>query len=255
MPREPISVFVTTFNNGATLRACLKSVDWADERVVLDSFSEDDTLAIAKEMNCTVAQQAFEGYGPQKQAALEMTRHRWVLLLDADEALTDLGRSRIMALLQQTPAAAGYRLPRIEQMFWRMQSPKSRLNYHLRLFDKTRGQLSEQPIHAAPMVTGRIEKLDAPFLHWGEPDIHTKVSKINHYSSGLVDDKIRKGTRLIRLRMLLYPPFFFIRSYLWKRQFINGWAGFISSVVGAFYVFLKYAKVYERRRSTIDPAT
>lgn len=245
---EPLSVFVTTLNNARTLDRCLASVDWADEIVVLDSFSEDETLEIARRHGCRVEQQAFAGYGPQKQAALELTRHHWVLLLDADEALTPEARDAIRKVLAEGPRAAGYRLPRIEQMFWRLQSPRSRLNDFLRLFDKRRGRISDMPIHAGPEVDGPVERLVAPFVHFGEVDIHTKVDKINHYSTGLVADKLDRGQRGERWRMIVYPPWFFLRGYLFKRQFMNGWAGFVSSVVGAFYVFLKYAKLYEHRR-------
>jgi glycosyltransferase involved in cell wall biosynthesis len=243
-----LSVFITTFNNDRTLRACLQSVSFAEQIVVLDSFSNDQTLAIAAEFNCRIEQQVFAGYGPQKQAALDLTEHRWVFLLDADEALSEEAQLRIHELLAGNPEAAGYRLPRIEQMFWRMQSPASRLNYFLRLFDKTRGHISDMPVHAAPVVAGPVKKLKAAFYHFGEVDIHTKVGKMNDYSTGLVDDKVSRNQTGSRWRMMLYPPFFFVRSYLFKRQFVNGWAGFISAVCGSFYVFLKYAKLYEYRR-------
>jgi glycosyltransferase involved in cell wall biosynthesis len=243
-----LSVFVTTLNNGETLRQCLQSVCFADEIVLLDSFSDDQTLAIARGFGCRIEQQAFAGYGPQKQAALDLTRHRWVLLLDADEALSRGAQEQIRELLAGAPQAAGYSLPRIEQMFWRMQSPASRLNYFLRLFDKTRGHISDMPVHAAPVVEGPVKKLEAPFYHYGENDIHTKVGKINDYSTGLVADKVANKQAGPRWRMILYPPFFFFRSYVFKRQFVNGWAGFVSAVCGSFYVFLKYAKLYEHRQ-------
>jgi len=245
---QPLSAFVTTFNNAATLDACLASVAWADEIVVLDSYSDDATLDIARRYGCRIYQQEFRGYGPQKQDALERTTHRWVLLLDADEALTPEAQQRIRALLAEGPSAQGYRLPRVEQMFWRFAHRGTRMNYYLRLFDKSCGQVSGMPIHAAPQVRGRVEKLEAPFVHYGEPDIHTKVAKINAYSSGLVADKQARGRRPNPWIMVLYPPLFFFRIYVLKRNFVNGWAGFIASVVSAFYAFLKYAKLYEASR-------
>ncbi|MFK7955938.1 MAG: glycosyltransferase family 2 protein [Lysobacterales bacterium] len=243
-----LSVFVTTLNNDRTLGRLLDSVAFADEIVLLDSFSSDETVKIAQAAGCRVEQSPFSGYGPQKQKALDLTRHRWVLLMDADEALTPQAQRVIADLLKTEPDCAGYRLPRIEQMFWRLQSERSRLNDFLRLFDKTRGKMGDMPIHAAPEVTGPVRRLDAPFVHFGEVDVHTKVDKINHYSTGLVVDKQRRGQRFTRLRMLLYPPWFFVRGYIFKRQFLNGWAGFISAICGAFYVFLKYAKLFESRQ-------
>ncbi len=90
---------------------------------------------------------------------------------------------------------------------------------------------------------------DAVFEHYGEPDIATKVGKINAYSSGLVEHKRRKRQRFVFARLVLYPWFFFLRQYFGKRWFLDGWAGFINAVSAAYYVFLKYAKVYEAQRN------
>lgn len=253
--REPLSVVVTTLNNAATLERCLAGVVWAEDLVVLDSGSSDATVEIAQKHNARVFREAFRGYAPQKQSAIDKAAHPWVLLLDADEALADGARAAIEAALVR-PAVAGFRLPRREQMFWTFQHAWSWTNAHLRLFDRRRGGMNDVPVHAAPEVDGPVRTLrQARLLHYGEPDIRTKVDKINAYSSGLVADKLRRRQRFLGVRMLLYPPVFFLRQYLFKRYFLNGWAGFISAASGAFYVFLKYAKVYEARRPRSGPAS
>ena len=248
--RTRLSVFITTYNNGRTLTACLESVKWADEIVMLDSFSIDDTLAIGQRYGAQITQHEFMGYGPQKRMALAAATHDWVLLLDADEALSPDLQIEIRRLLEHAPTADGYEIPRQEQMFWRMYNPATRMNHYLRLFDKRKGDIDDTPIHAAPKVRGPIARLKAPLYHYGETDIHTKVEKINAYSTGLVADKLKKQRWGIPLIMLFYPPLFFIRSYLFKRNFMNGWAGLINSVIAAFYVFLKYAKLYEHHQFT-----
>ena len=246
--RVPLSVVVTTLDNAATLERCLASVAWADEIVVLDSGSRDATADIAARHGARFSVQPFQGYSAQKQAAIDLARHDWVLLLDADEALAPGARAVIEAALE-VPRAAGFRLPRREQMFWTFQHAGSWTNAHLRLFDRRRGRMNAVPVHAAPEVDGPVRTLRrAVFLHYGEPDIATKVAKVNAYSTGLVAHKLSRRARFVRTRMVCYPPLFFLRQYLGKRYFLNGWAGFISAAVGAFYVFLKYAKVYEARR-------
>lgn len=245
---QKLSAFVTTFNNAHTLQSTLESVKWADEIVLLDSFSTDDTLAIAERYGCKIFQHRFLGYGPQKQMALEHTTHRWVLLLDADEALSPALQQEVRALLAKGPDKDGYTMPRQEQMFWRMNSLHVRMNHFLRLFDKTKGGMNDIPVHAAPEVQGSIGALKAPFYHFGETDIHTKVEKLNMYSTGLVADKVGKKHSANPWRMVVYLPYAFIRLYVFKRNFLNGWAGFIVSVSGAFYAFLKYAKLYEYRQ-------
>lgn len=247
MNRQSLSVFVTTFNNAATLPACLASVAFAEEIVLLDSGSTDDTVAIAQAHGARVFVEPFKGYGPQKRSALEKTSHTWVLLLDADEELTPEATDEIQRVLID-PQAAGYSLPRREWMFWRWPHPATRLNRFLRLFDKRRGRISDDPIHAAPKVDGRVQRLDAPFLHHGERDLHTKIDKLNHYSTGLVADARPGKQRLLVPRMLLYPPLVFLRHYLFKRQFLNGSAGFIASASMAWYAFLKSAKRLEARK-------
>ena len=249
MERERLSAAVTTFNNGATLERCLASVAWADDLVVLDSGSSDATLEIATRYRARIFSEPFRDYAPQKQSAIDKAAHDWVLLLDADEELTAPARALIERALE-APACAGFRLPRREQMFWTFQHARSWTNAHLRLFDRRRGGMNAVPVHAAPEVAGPVRTLlGAILLHHGEPDIRTKVDKVNAYSSGLVADKLRRRQRCIGARMLFYPPVFFVRQYIFKRYFLSGWAGFISAATGAFYVFLKYAKVYEARRA------
>ena len=244
-----LSAVVTTLDNAATLEACLSSLGFCDEIVLLDSGSADATLEIARRHGARIETQAFAGYGPQKQAAIELATGDWILLLDADEHLTDAGRIAIERELA-APRADGYRLPRQEWLFWRWPHPGTRANWQLRLFRKDRGRMNMVPVHAAPEVDGRVLDLAAPFRHYGEPRLADRVDKINRYSSGLVEHKRGKRTRLIALRLLFYPGVAFLKLYLGKRYFLNGWAGFFAAKTQAFYAFLKYAKVLEAQRQS-----
>lgn len=244
-----VSGVVTTLNNAATLDDCLASLSFCDELVVLDSGSHDATLQIAGRHGARIAAQPFAGYGPQKQAAIDLASGEWILLLDADEHLADAGRAAIERELA-APRADGYRLPRQEWLFWRWPHPGTRANWQLRLFRKDRGRMNMVPVHAAPEVDGRVLDLAAPFRHYGEPRLADRVDKINRYSSGLVEHKRGKRTRLIALRLLFYPGVAFLKLYLGKRYFLNGWAGFFAAKTQAFYAFLKYAKVLEAQRQS-----
>jgi glycosyltransferase involved in cell wall biosynthesis len=254
--RLPFSVCVTTLDNAATLDRCLASAGFADEIIVLDSGSSDETVAIARRHGARVETRTFAGYGPQKLAAIRLASHRHVLLLDADEELTADARIAIERALLEPGTLAGWTLGRREQLFWRLQARHARHNPMLRLFDRERVRFSDDPIHAAPTVDGPIVALDATFLHWGEPDIATKVEKVNRYSSGMVAHRLdRPRYRWPALRMVVQPPWHFFRSYVLKRKFLAGSAGFIGCVVDAFYVFLKYAKLVEanaRRKAGLD---
>lgn len=247
-----LSGVVTTLDNAATLDACLASLAFCDELVVLDSGSTDATLEIAGRHGARIASQSFAGYGPQKQAAIALAQGEWILLLDADEHLTDAGRVAIEHELA-APRAVGYRLPRQEWLFWRWSHPLARGNWQLRLFRKANGRMNMVPVHAAPEVQGKVVDLQAPFRHYGEPRLADRVDKVNRYSSGLVEHKRRRAPRFIGLRLLCYPGVAFLKLYLGKRYFLNGWAGFFAARTQSFYAFLKYAKVLEAER--LDAST
>jgi glycosyltransferase involved in cell wall biosynthesis len=223
---EKLSVFIITYNCARTLGPCLESVKWADEIVMLDSASTDGTLDLAEQYGCTVHQTEFLGYGKTKQLAIDKTRNNWVLHVDADEMLSPALQDEIRGLLESGPPADGYMIPRLDQIFWEMNDPRVRL----------------------PEVDGRVETMKNVFYHFSEVDIHSKVEKINGYSTGLVADKVAKGRRPSPWILVFYPPLVFIQQYVFKRNFFNGWAGFIGSVIGAFYAFLRYAKLYEHYR-------
>lgn len=247
MPRQPLSAIVTTLDNGATLAGCLASLAFCDELVLLDSGSTDATQAIAAAHGARIHVEAFKGYSLQKQSAIDKATHDWVLLLDADESLTPEGRAAIERELE-APRADAYRLPRQEWLFWRWPHPGTRPNWQLRLFRRSQARMNQVPIHAAPQSSGRVIDLHAPFRHFGERDLAVRVDKVNRYSSGLVQHKRQRPPRLLGLRILLYPGFSFLRFYIGKRYFLNGWAGYLAARTHAFYAFLKYAKVLESLR-------
>ncbi len=247
MSREPLSVVVTTFNNADTLDACLRSVAWAEEIVVLDSGSTDATATIAVHHGARVVVQPFAGYSAQKQAAIDLAVHRWVLLLDSDERV-EAGADAVLRQALDSPQCAGYELWRREWLFWRWQAARSRRNHYVRLFDRTRAHMSGHAVHESVLVDGPVGVLDVVLDHFGERDIAGRVAKANRYSSLQVADLQRAGTRGVRWRMVLYPMVAFARYYFWRGHWRAGWAGFIAARVHAFYAFLKYAKLYEARR-------
>ena len=245
---EKLSVFIITFNCARTLGACLESVKWADEIVMLDSASTDGTLELAEKYGCHVYQTDFLGYGKTKQLAIDKTRNNWVLHVDADEMLSPALQEEIQGLLKSGPPANGYLIPRLDQLFWEMNHPGARLNSQLKLFDKRHGRMNDMAVHSDPEVDGKVEKLKNVFYHFSEVDIHTKVDKINAYSTGIVADKLAKGQRPSPWILVFYPPLVFFQQFILQRNFLSGWAGFIGSVTGAFYAFLRYAKLYEHYR-------
>lgn len=242
---KTLSGVVTTFNNAATLSKCLEGLQFCDEIIVLDSNSSDDTRDIAARYSAKTFIEAFRGYGPQKQSAIDQATSEWVLLLDADEFI-DSEAAAIIRHAIESDACDGYRLPRREWLFWRWPHALTRPNWQLRLFRKSAAAMNQVPIHAAPEVEGAVENLVLNFYHLGEKNLEQKVEKINRYSSGLLQQK--KTDRLLAVRVLFYPTFVFFRFYILKRYCLNGWAGYLAARIQAFYAFLKYAKRLEQKR-------
>lgn len=249
--RERLSVVVTTLDNADTLDACLRSVTWADEIVVLDSGSIDATLAIAAHYHARIHTQPFAGYSAQKQAAIDLATHRWVLLLDSDESVTTDGAAMLERALI-TPEHAGFQLWRREWQFWRWQSLHGRLNHYVRLFDRQHARMSGHEVHESVLVDGSTGVLDVVIDHYGEPDIAGRVFKANRYSSLQLADMKQRRIRWLRLRIVTYSSVAFLRYYLLRGHYRSGWAGFIAARIHAFYAFLKYAKLYESRQRRSD---
>lgn len=250
-PSQRLSAVVTTFDNADTIERCLRSVAFCDEIVVLDSGSTDATRDIAERLGARTIVEPFKGYSAQKQSAIDHAAHDWVLLLDSDEWLDDGARSEILRAIVQD-GRAGYSVRRREWLFWRWQSPRSRHNRYVRLFDRTRARMSGHRVHETVVVDGGAEAigaLDALLWHRGDRDIAAKTEKANRYSSLQSQERRDERVSFLRLRMVAYSSVAFWRYYLLRGHWRAGWAGYVAARIHAFYAFQKYAKLYEAQRS------
>lgn len=245
--RPRLSAVVTTFDNADTIETCLRSLAFCDETVVLDSGSTDATREIAERLGARVLVEPFKGYSAQKQSAIDHAAHDWVLLLDSDEWLDDDAATEISRAVA-SGASAGYSLRRREWLFWRWQSPRSRHNRYVRVFDRRRARMSGHRVHETVVVDGGADAIDALLWHRGDRDIAAKTDKANRYSSLQAQERREKRISFLRLRMVAYSSVAFWRYYLLRGHWRAGWAGYIAARIHAFYAFQKYAKSYEARR-------
>lgn len=180
----------------------------------------------------------------QKEHAKNLCSNNWVLNLDADEEVSPDLKSEILNTIKRTDIA-GANIP-IEEYFLGFPiHGKTKKNSHIRLFKKDKGTYGHERFHETPTVEGNIIDLKGGIRHYGEVSVEVKVSKINLYSSGKAIDKFDKGKGFSLLKLTLIMPLAFIKSYVLKRNFLNGIRGFIGSMINAFYAFLKEAKLYE----------
>ncbi len=245
-----LSAVVTCFNNENTIVDCINSLSFADEIIVLDSFSSDQTLELLKPLNCVVHQQKFKGFSQQKQDVINLTNNDWVILLDSDEFLSKDAQTKLMAWKQTTPDADAYTLPRREWVFWQWSHKFVHRNKFLRLFDKNLAQMSSDLVHESVHSQGSISTINAEIKHMGETSIAEKLKKITHYSKLSAQQKFQQGKSVSLIKLVLYPGWYFFKQYIIRRQIFNGVAGLINAKINTQYAYLKYAQLYELQKQS-----
>lgn len=245
---QKVTCCLITYNEADNVRACLESVAWADEMVVVDSGSTDDTAAICRELGARVIIQDWPGHVIQKNRAVDSASHDWVFCIDADERVTPALAEEIKAVLGQSegPGCAGYTVPRLTRYLGRWIRHASWYpDRKLRLFDRRLGRFTGKDPHDRVEVTGSTGQFKGDLLHYSYRDIAHHVAQINRYTTTMAQLKFQAGKGLPILRMLLWPPAKFFKMYCLRLGWLDGRAGFVASCMGAYYEFLKYAKLFE----------
>ena len=246
MPK--LTVTVITRNEASNIEAALASVAWADEIVVIDAGSTDDTAAIAKRRGAKVEVRPWPGYSAQKNYAAAAATHDWILSIDADERVTPALASEIQSLLKAEPAHRGYRVPRLSHYLGRwIRGTDWYPDYQLRLYDRRAGQWNGRAVHESVALNGEPGRLDHDLQHFPYRDISHHLQTIDRYTT-LAAEQMRADGRTPSIAgVVLHPPFAFLRNYVLRGGFRNGSAGLIVSILNSYYVFLKLAKAWESR--------
>jgi hypothetical protein len=242
-PRQPLSVVVITLNAASQLGACLASASFADEIVVVDSGSGDDTVQIARSFGARVVSQAWMGFGPQKNFAVAAATHDWVLCLDADERVSPELAASIAGVLEK-PVHQAYAMPRRNRFLGRwLRHGEGYPDWNLRLFDRRAARWSDDPVHEKVMADGLAGRLAGDLLHESAESVEAYVQKQNRYSSLQAQALHAAGRRASGLQLWLSPLVRFIRFYVFRAGFLDGRAGFVHIAIGCFASFAKYAKL------------
>ena len=245
-PLSPLalSLVVITRDAGAQLAECLASVDFAAEKLVIDSGSEDDTVQIARGSGARVIAREWQGFGAQKNFAVAQAAHDWVLCLDADERVTpELGAS-IAAALGATPVAGAFALARRNRFLGRwLAHGEGYPDWIVRLFDRRRAHWSDDPVHEHVCAEGSVVRLQGDLLHASAESLDAYVAKQNRYTTIQAAAMYTRGERATVARLVLSPVARFLRFYVVKLGFLDGVAGFAHIAIGCIASFLKYAKL------------
>jgi (heptosyl)LPS beta-1,4-glucosyltransferase len=244
-----LSVTLITKNEADHIGAALQSVAWADEIVVVDSNSTDETVAIARQYTDRVEVRDWPGYVDQKNYAASRASHDWILSLDADERVTPDLAGEIRAVLADAPGHEAFRVPRVTWHLGRwIRTTDWYPDFQTRLYDRRAARWAGRLVHESVSVTGRTGRLRGELQHYAYRDVADHLETIDRYSTYAAQEMFERGRRAGLFDLAVHPPLAFLRNYLLKGGVRDGAAGFVISRANAFYVFLKFAKLRELQR-------
>jgi glycosyltransferase involved in cell wall biosynthesis len=247
MPK--VSVTIISLNEAEHIAAAIDSAAWADEIVVVDSGSRDNTAEIARARGARVADRAWTGYVDQKNHAASLASHDWILSLDADERITPALAAEVRSLLASEPPLHGYRAPRVAFHLGRwVRTTDFYPDFQTRLYDRRSARWRGKYVHESVSVDGAVGRLRHEIEHYSFRDLTDQIDRINHYTTLAARQMFEAGRRTNALELLAHPPAAFLRNYVLRRGLLDGTAGFTISAVNAYSVFLKFAKLWELQR-------
>lgn len=243
--RVPCSVVIAAKDEAAEIGACIESVDWAEEVIVVENDSSDDTVAVAREAGAVVFSHPFTTIGRQRNAAIARARHEWILVIDADERATPALRDEIATVLRSARRSDAYRVRRrnfflgreIKHGGWERDRP-------IRLF-RSRMRYDERPVHEHVVADGPVDELVEPMLHYSYASLGEYFVKLDRYSRWWAEQSFVRGRRIGAWTVALKPPARFISMYVLRGGFLDGAAGVIVAALAAMSVAAKYARLWE----------
>ena len=246
----PISASIITLNEERHIRDCLKSVDFCQEKVVVDSNSTDHTREIAKAMGANVYVRPFEGHWQQKQWALERCTHEWIICLDADERVTPELRDFFYKSNLQASSFDGYEIKRRHIFLGRKMNHSSLYpDFKLRIVRKEKARWGGVNPHDKLIVTGKTQKIPYDMTHFAWRDCQDYFSTQIKYARIMASEKYRAGVRANISDLTLRPVYTFFYRYFLRLGFLDGFPGFVISVGGAVSCFSKYTFLREMENS------
>lgn len=250
-----ISAVVITYNEERMIRECLESLRWVDEIILVDAFSSDRTIEIAKGYTKKIFQREWQGYSQQRNLGLAQAQNKWVLFVDADERISDALANEIRGTLARNiNLYDGYCFPRSSFYLGRwIKHGEWSSDTVLRLIRNGKGMWSGPSVHEKIILNGRDEILRNYIYHFPYQDISHHLAKFNRYSTLFAHDAFQRGERADLYKILLKPIYRFIRGYFLKQGFRDGSVGFIIASLQGIEVFLRYIKLRELHSRKVAP--
>jgi len=255
--RAPLSACIITLNEADRIDDCLASVAWCDELVVVDSHSTDATRARAAARGARVIERDWPGHAAQKEFAIRAARHEWVLCIDADERVSPALQAEIQALAERGyPGAAGWSVPRLSCYLGRwIRHGTWYPDRTVRLFDRRRGRFAAHAaydLHERVVLDGPCAALQHDLLHLPYRSIGEHLQTIDAYTTIMAQGLQQRGRRARVSDLVFHPWASFVKSYVLKAGFLDGWRGLLLAYLAAHYTRLKYGKLLALQRAAGD---
>ncbi len=247
-----ISVVMIVWNEAHRIERALKSITWANEIVIIDAFSTDETVSICRKYTDHIYQYPWEGFAKQRQRSIEHAIFPWIFSIDADEVVSEDLKHEILETIHQEQVQSGYWVPRKTRYLGRWIEHSGWFpDYQLRLFQKSMVLLEPRLVHEGFSVRGETGRLNGVLSHYSYDSISHHIDKINGYTTLDCPQKIvRRNNKPVRWYHLVFNPLSrFLRMYLVNRGYKDGFQGFILALLSAFYTQLLYAKVWGKMRA------
>lgn len=246
-----VSVLVITKDEESNIQECLASVSWATERLVVDAESADHTAQLARAWGAKVVIRPWPGFGAQKNFGMDQASSEWILIVDADERVTQPLREEILSRINQWKEGdpVAYEIPRKNYFYgaW-VRHAGVYPDYQIRLFRRGSARYNDVPVHENLMVQGAIGRLSEPFEHHTERKIQDHFRKFGMYTALAAQEKAKTVQEVHGRDLLFRPLIVFLKTYVLKKGFRDGVRGLIVCVFASMYTFVKYAKLWDMRR-------
>lgn len=246
--RLPLSVIITTYNEEINVAECIESVSWADEILLVDSFSTDQTVEIARRYPIKILQREYFGSAAQKNWAIDRVEHDWVLIIDADERVPEPLAREVLSVLATVPTVHGFYIRRENVFIDRVIRHSGwSTDKVVRLFRRDKGRYPNRRVHADLEIEGAVPVLRHAFLHYTFRTFDQYFPKFLNYAEWGAAQAFRDGRRAGLAELAFRPGWRFFRTYVLQLGFLDGMHGFVLCCLQSFGVFLKYARLWEYR--------
>ena len=248
-----LTIYIAAKNEAHNIGACVDSAAFADEVIVLDSGSTDDTAAIARAHGATVHITDWPGYGPQQNRGIALARSEWVMSLDADERISPELQAEILREIAH-PRADGYRIPRLSSLCGHfIHHGGWRPDYTLRLVKRDKAGFTTHFLHANMTVQGSQARLRESLIHYSYRDLHDVLEKLDRYSTGNARDLAARGVKGSFAKALWHGLWAIVRTLVFRRGFLDGRYGWMLAIYNAESTYYKYLKLMELQEREAAP--